>query len=299
MSDHKGLTLPDLEKRVADQMIALMEKKGIHWTQGWATPLPAQNFATNHVYRGTNVLTTGIAMMTRGFTDPRFVSFKQAIDLGGNVRKGSKGIPIIFYGKQTKEDDQGEERTRRFARLSYVFSVTDVDGIDLPPLPDVLPEPVDRNAAIDAFVAATGVRISNTPNAFYSDAIDGIGIPPMYMFRDGGGSTAMERYYSTLLHELIHFTGPEKRLNRECFRLYHSRTIHRAREELIAEIGSVMLGQRLGLQTQPADENAAYVQAWIKHLRDRPAAIFEAAAAAAKAVELLESMQPREEAQAA
>lgn len=111
--------------------------------------------------------------------------------------------------------------------------------------------------------------------------------------------TAMERYYGTLLHELIHATGPASRLNRDCYRLYHQRSIERAKEELIAEIGSVMLGQRLGLITEPAEENAAYVQSWIKLLTDHPAAIFEAASAASRAIDCLEAMQTAQEAHAA
>lgn len=299
MSDKKGLSLAELERQVAQQMIDLMQRDGLRWVKGWATPLPTQNFETGHVYRGTNVLTTGIAMLRRGLRDPRFITFKQARSLGGNIRKGSKGVPIIFYGTSTAKDAGEEERRFRFARITHVFSVTDVEGVDIPPLPEPDQRARQRNERIDAFVAGAGARVKPAPSAFYSEQDDAIGMPDLSLFLDGQGISAEERYYSTLLHELIHFTGPKTRLDRECFRLYRARNTERAKEELIAEIGAVMLGQRLGLQTEPAEENAAYVQSWIELLTDKPAAIFEAASAAARAIDFLETSQSAQEAQAA
>ena len=299
MSDKKGLTLADLEKKVAEQMIALMERDGLRWIKGWATPLPPQNFATGHVYQGTNIFTTGLWMMLTGKSDPRFLTFKQAIDLGGAIRKGSKGIPIVFYGTMTREDEQGEERRSRFAKISYVFHVSDVDGVEIPAIDLASAAERTRNERIDSFVAGTNVTIKDAASAFYRDADDAIYIPPIGMFIDTGGVSAEDHYYSTLLHELIHFTGVPKRLDRDCFRNYHKERASRAFEELIAEIGSVMLGQRLGIQTEPREDNAAYVQSWIKCLTDKPGSVMQAASAAAKAITFLEQLQPQPQQEAA
>ncbi|WP_431299413.1 ArdC family protein [Tabrizicola sp. BL-A-41-H6] len=298
MTDKKGLTLDQLERTVADQIIALMERDGLRWIKGWASPLPAQNFYSRRPYTGSNVLTTGLWMMVSGKSDPRFMSFKQAVMLGGSVKKGAKGIPIIYYGTYVKDDD-GAERMSRFAKISYVFHVSDVDGIEIPGLDMACHEPRVRNQRIDSFVAATGVQIRDGGSAFYQDTTDSITIPPIGMFRESLGVPAEDLYYSVLLHELIHATGPAKRLARECFRDYHKERAARAQEELIAEIGSVMLGQRLGLMTQPREDNAAYVASWIRFLKDKPGSVFSAAAAASKAISCLEAMQPLTEQEAA
>lgn len=309
MSDKKGLTLQKLETQVAEQIIALMERDGLRWIQGWATPAAPMNFFSKRPYSGSNILTIGLWMMITGKSDPRFITFKQARTLGGSIRKGSKGIPIIFYGTFTRENGEGakevedgegaKEVTSRFAKISYVFHVSDVDGIEIPPLDLAHVEDRERNATIDAFVASTGIPVRDGGAAFYQASTDSITMPPITSFRDELGVPAEELYYSVLLHELIHSTGPAKRLGRECFIDYHKSKPARAMEELIAEIGCVMLGQRLGLITQPREDNAAYVQSWIRHLKDKPGSIFRAASAASSAIQFLENMQPKQQQKAA
>lgn len=303
MSEPKGLTLAALEAQVANQIITLMERDGLRWIQGWATPLPPMNFYSKHAYTGSNILTTGLWMMITGKSDPRFLTFKQARLLGGNVKKGSKGIPIVFYGTFTKpgEDDAGEktEHMSRFAKISYAFHVSDIEGIEIPAIDMATDEPRARNERIDSFIAGTGAEIRDGQSAFYQRQADAITMPPIGAFRESLGVSAEELYYSVLLHELVHFTGPATRLGRECFAAYHKDKPSRAMEELIAEIGCVMLGQRLGLITEPREDNAAYVQSWIKHLKDKPGSVFQAASAASKAVAFLEAMQPATEQEAA
>lgn len=302
MSDKKGLTLHDLEKSVSERIIDLMERDGLRWTQGWAAPHPAHNFKTGHVYTGTNTFTTGLWMMASGQSDPRFLTFKQARELGGGVRKGAKGIPIVFYGTFVREDDgnpDGEERRSRFAKISYVFHASDIEGIDFPAIDLTAESERQRNERVDRFVAGTGVPIKNAPSAFYRESEDAIHIPPISSFQPAMGVSAEELYYSVLLHELIHFTGPAKRLGRECYLEYHKAKPARALEELIAEIGAVMLGQRLGVVTEPREDNAAYVQSWIRHLKDKPGSVFQAAAAASRAITFLEDLQPKPQQEAA
>jgi antirestriction protein ArdC len=301
MSDKKGLTLQQLETQVAEQIIALMERDGLRWVQGWATPLPPMNCYSKRPYTGSNSLTTGLWLMLHGKDDPRFMTFKQARLLGAAVRKGAKGIPIVFYGTFNRENEEGEreERVSRFGKISYTFHVSDIEGLDLEPIVEPSFSGRQRNAEIDAFVAATGVQIRDGLSAFYQETTDSITIPPIERFRNEGGVMAEDLYYSTLLHELIHFTGPAKRLGRECFKDYHKSKPARAMEELIAEIGSVMLAQRLALLAEPREDNAAYVASWIRLLKDKPGSVFQAAAAASKAIQLLETLQPQQQKEAA
>lgn len=244
-----------------------------------------------------NILTIGLWMMVAGKIDPRFLTFKQAFERGGSIRKGSKGIPIVFYGTFTRDNDQGEEVRSRFAKIKHVFHLSDLDGAEVQPLDPCIAEPRLRNANIDAFVTSTGIPVIDGGSAYYQDTTDSITIPPIGVFREMLGVSAEDLYYSTLLHELIHATGPAPRLNRDCFLNYHKDRKERAFEELIAEIGSVMLGQRLGLMAQPREDNAAYVANWAKLLKDKPGSIFSAASAASRAIAHLEEMTfPKQEA---
>lgn len=134
-------------------------------------------------------------------------------------------------------------------------------------------------------VSNCGVPWKNANAAFWEPQSDTIGIPHIANFKTD------EDYYSVLLHELTHATGHRSRLNRDTIANYARSRIERAREELIAEIGSAMLGQIVGIQIEPDENNAAYVQSWCQLLTDKPKAIFEAAAAASKAVQWIEEQQ--------
>jgi antirestriction protein ArdC len=289
------LKIADLERSVAAQIIALMQTDGLAWANRWARQMPAQNGITGHVYTGTNVLMTGFAMLDRGITDPRFVTFKQARAAGGSVKKGAKGIPIMFCGSFTGQNEDGSERKGSFAKITHVFAVADIENLPetalvAAPAP-VSDEPRFRDQRIDLYVRNSGVAIRNAPAAYYIEALDSIGIPPIDAFTATPGFTASEAYYSTLLHELIHATGSKARLDRQCKRDYHRDKQARAREELVAEIGAAMLCQKLGLIPAPRVDHAAYVASWCKLLADKPGEIFTAASAAGKGIALLDALQ--------
>lgn len=287
----------DLKDQIANQIVAMMEKDGLQWVQRWRTPRPSCNGVNGHIYRGSNVLTTGIWLMAHGESDPRFIPRSHLFNTDepvGKVRKGQRGIPIFFYGTAKKEDDNGEERRIPYAKVYYVWHVSQLDDVDeskLVPVNDgtINTDPGARDAAVDLYISNTGADIKdNGSSAFYHPASDSISIPPLEHFYSVKGIEAVELWYGTLLHELIHWTGAKHRLDRD--KKYHTLE-GRAYEELIAEMGAVMLGVQLGVQTQPREDNAAYVQGWIKNIKDRPNAIFEAAAAAGKAIEYMDELQ--------
>lgn len=294
MHDHRGMTIPALEKQVAAQIIEMMNTHGLRWTQRWATTLPPQNGLSKHAYRGVNALTTGIWLMCAAEADPRFLTFFQASQKGAKIRKGSKGIPILYYGTMTREED-GEEVRSRFAKISYLFHVSQIDGLELPALPSLHLEAHERNARIEAYVANCAIPVQEGTAAYYSPGKDVIVMPPLGLFRDSPEVSAEEFYYSTLLHELIHATGEEGRAHRPERKRCHTDERELAREELVAEIGAAMLGQMLGLQAQPREDNAAYVKSWVRLLTDKPAAIFAAASAASRAIQWIEDQQPAEQ----
>jgi len=295
MIEQKRHPVDRAHHETAEKIIAMIETDGLRWTKRWATASPAMNGASGRPYSGSNILTTGIQMMHLGVKDPRFITFKQALELGGCVTAGEKSIPILSFSVREVENDDGETRRWRSGRVYRLFHISQCDGIDvdslapLSPPPD--PDPRVRNPRIDALVVGylmrEGIIMRDAPSAFYTRQEDKIGMPPIEAFIPGEGASAEEHYYSTLLHEMIHSTGVAKRLNRDCYIKYHGSKIERAREELIAEIGSVLMGQSLGLQTEPREDNAAYVKSWITLLQDRPKAIFDAASAAQAAANFI------------
>jgi antirestriction protein ArdC len=280
------MKIADLEKQVADQIIDMMKQDGVKWSQRWARARPACNGLTGRAYTGSNVLTTAIWMMCNDASDPRFIPRSRLFNRKdpeqnvGKVRKGCKAIPIVFYGTGNRTDDNGDERAFRFGKVHHLWHVSQIDDLDedalVDPAQDAPPsDPAERDAALEDWIAGTDAVIRHQgDSAYYQPSTDTITMPPVEVFH------STEWYYSTLLHELTHWTGVPKRLDRD--KKYHTDQ-GRAFEELIAEIGSVMLGMQLGIQPCPREDNAAYVKSWIKHLTTRPQAIFEAASAAGKA----------------
>lgn len=293
MSDHpKGLTVAELEARIANSFIEMLERDGLKSFALWATVRPCANGVSGHVYRGSNVFTIAISMMVGGWSDTRFITFNQARSIGANVRKGEKGTPIVFYGSAA--DKENEDKRYRFARVRYVWNIEQLENVDedkLVPLSKHQPptDPVERNAGIDAYVAATRAVIRTGTAAFFEPSTDTITMPPYEDFLTNEAGTQAENYYSVLLHELVHWTGHESRLDRLTMQGRRSQSY--AFEELVAEIGSVMLCVQLGLQSQPSENNAAYVAGWITSLKDHPATVFKAASAAGQALQHLNSLQ--------
>ncbi len=297
----KGLTIPDLQAQVAGQIIEMIETDGLKWFQRWAAPRPPLNGISGHIYSGVNVLTTALWMMINETDDPRFlpasvVFAKDPEDRVGRLRKGEKSIPIVAAGQRRIPDEvTGEIDVRSFYRIHRVWHVSQLDDLDesrlVPAHLDAMPDiPAEHDAELERFVAATGVVINPAAAAFYDRASDQIGMPPIETFLANGDISAAEHYYATLLHELVHWTGAAQRLDRSTLHNY-ARKEERAREELVAEIGSVMAGMRLGVQPQPREDNASYIQSWVKLLQDKPSAIFEAASAAGRAVSFLTDLQ--------
>ncbi|MDE3029593.1 MAG: DUF1738 domain-containing protein, partial [Paracoccaceae bacterium] len=223
--------------------------------------------------------------------DPRWLTYKQAAAEGAQVRGGSRGTRIEYWkfrDEQVKRDETGApvldaqgqpvkiqvelDRPRRFTAV--VFNAAQIDG--LPPLPArvLQPEPARHDRA-EAILSNSHAAIRHVPGdrAYYSPATDSIILPERQQFK------GPDAYYATALHELGHWTGHASRLDRDLAHPFGSAGY--AREELRAEIASLMLGEQLEIGHDPG-QHAAYVKSWIKVLQDDPAEIFRAASAAEK-----------------
>ena len=245
---------------------------------------PAVNFKSKKAYRGINQLTLGMA----GYASPYWLTYKQAEELGGKVKKGSKGSKIMFAKMIKYEDPNGTEKDRAIYRYSNVFNLTMIEGIECP-FKDKQPEPHDNNEFIENCEQAVNqmkekgvipqIIEHDRAIAFYQPFSDTINTPPIE------GYVGSEEYYSTLFHEIIHSTGHESRLNRN---LKGGKTsIQYAKEELVAEIGACFLCAKTGITTKTIDNSASYIKGWLSCITEDPKLIISASSKAQKAVDYL------------
>lgn len=273
-------------EEVAARIVEQLEQGTAPWQKPWQPGelrLP-YNPTTGKEYKGMNSM--WLAM--QGQSDPRWMTYNQASAEGGQVKKGSKGTHIVYWKfneERKATDEQGRpildpetgkqktinvqlERPRSF--MAVVFNASQIDG--LPPLEarPVMPEP-ERHARAEAILANSGAEIQHVPGdrAYYRPSTDSITLPERNQF------PAADAYYATALHEVGHWTGHPSRLDRDLSYPFGSEGY--AREELRAEIASLMLGERLDIGHDP-EQHTAYVGSWIKALKEDPKEIFRAAA---------------------
>lgn len=292
MTKTKNGAKPDIYTRITDQIVSALEKGVKPWTQPWnaahaAGPVSRPLRHNGQPYAGINVLTLWASAMERHYAAPIWMTFKQAIELGGNVRKGEKGSPVVYANTivRTEEGTDGddEERAIPFLKAYTVFNIAQIDGLPAhyyAPANDD-PNPDERIAHAERFFAATGFDIRYGGNsAFYVPSLDYIQMPPFEAFRDA------HSFYSTLCHEATHATRHESRLDRDFGRKRFGDEGY-AREELVAELGAAFLCADLGLKLEDREDHAAYIGSWLKVLKDDKRAIFSAAAHAQRAADFL------------
>ncbi|MFN4202426.1 MAG: ArdC family protein [Tabrizicola sp.] len=290
----------DVYQRVTDKIIADLEKGELTWVKPWSggnmDGKVVRPLRHNGVpYSGINVLMLWGAAVESGFASPFWMTFKQAQELGAHVRKGEKGSLVVYANTitRTEEGENGseEERTIPFMKGYTVFNVEQIEGLPAHyhAKAEAVIDPAQRNAQAEAFFAATGATVRHGGNsAHYSGGTDHVQMPVFESFR------SPEAYYATLAHELTHWTKHEKRLARDFGRKRWGDEGY-AKEELVAELGAAFLCADLGLTPEPGMDHAAYIQSWLKVLKDDKRAIFAAASHAQKAADYLHSLQPRHE----
>lgn len=286
----------DVYEVVTNQIIAMLEAGTRPWSPSWASgasSLPLRHEGT--AYRGINILLLWSAAMAHGYTNPHWMTYRQASELGGQVRKGEKGHLVVHAGTFTPKEaeaeqvgageGESEDRARSYLKKYVVFNVEQIDGLDMAkyPVPRVEVKNRDqRDPELEAAFARYGVPFSEGGNsAYYNPAADNIRMPSFADFVSGNA------FYATLGHEAVHSSGHRSRLNRKTLYDYRKSTEIRAAEELIAEIGAAMLCAQLGMEPTEREDHAAYVASWLTSLRNDKRAIFRAASAAQAASEFI------------
>jgi antirestriction protein ArdC len=294
----------DVYTRITTQIIESLERGVKPWTQPWNAAHAAGHVSrplrhTGEPYSGINVLTLWASAMSADRSAPIWMTFRQALALGGHVRKGEKGAPVVYANtmQRTEVDETtGDEAERSipFLKAYTVFNVEQIEG--LPAHFYARAEP-QRNADerimdAEAFFAATRADIRHGGDtAYYSPALDYIQMPPFDAFRDA------QSYYATLAHEATHWTRHTSRLDRDFGRKRFGDDGY-AREELVAELGAAFLCADLGLRLEDREDHAAYIGHWLTVLKEDKRAIFAAAAHAQRAAEFLAACGKRIEAAA-
>lgn len=275
----------DIRQIITDKIIALLERgtssRGPRWTGGKASGLPI-NAKTGEAYHGINVLLLWAEMAEKTYSSSHWLTYKQAADMGGQVRKGEKSLMCVYYQTVQKQDDQqdGEGESYFLVKPFWVFNVAQVDG-----LPADLTAPAavkDFNASQEAEQILTKTKAQfdyGFDSAYYSTLQDKICMPQRQRF------TSAENFYATALHELTHWTGHESRLNRQFGKRFGDDAY--AFEELVAELGAAFTVGQLGMVDATIEAHADYVQSWVKVLKNDKRAIFTAASQAAKAADYI------------
>ena len=290
----------DVYTRVTDRIISDLEQGVRTWLKPWNAEHAAGRISqplrhNGTPYRGINILLLWGEACAKGYAAPIWMTYKQAQELGGQVRKGEHGSLVVYANTitRTETNDAGEdiEHEIPFMKGYTVFNIEQVDGLPAhyyaqPANPLPLAERIEN---ADRFMTNTGATIHHGGNqAYYAPARDAIQLPPFEAFKD------KESYYATALHELTHWTKHEKRLDRDFGRQKFGDAGY-AREELVAELGAAFLCAALGITPEIREDHAAYLGHWLKVLKEDKRAIFSAAAHAQRAADYLDGLQQKEE----
>lgn len=277
----------DIFQQITDRIAAQIEQGVRPWAKPWsdkrqAVALDLPHNIAGRPYRGANVFWLWSQAQVMGYESPLWLTFNQAKERGGSVRKGEKGTPVFFWKFDSVEDKETGEKKRRVMVKSYtVFNIAQCDGVTVPERKAAPPatEP-ERIAAAEAMIAETGAIIAHGGNrAFYMPAFDRIQLPERDQFRDA------DSYYSTAFHELGHWTGHESRLNRNLSGRFGDPRY--AFEELVAELTAAFVCASQGFASIERPDHAAYLANWLQALKDDPRAFITAAGQAQKAADLI------------
>ncbi|HEX3983650.1 MAG TPA: zincin-like metallopeptidase domain-containing protein [Acidisoma sp.] len=289
----------DVYTRVTNRILADLEQGVRPWFKPWSAENTTGRItrplrASGQPYKGVNVLMLWGEAIASGYACPTWMTYRQATELGGQVRKGARGALVVYADRihKTETTDSGEEVERDipFMKGYTVFNAEQIDG--LPPRFTAAPSPVppvfERVAAAERFVAATTADIRYGGNrAYYAIDADRVQLPPFESFTDAEG------YYATLLHELTHWTRHPTRLAREFGRKRWGDAGYAA-EELVAELGAAFLCADIGVTPEPRADHASYIASWLEVLKNDKRAIFTAASHAQRAADFLHGLQQAE-----
>jgi antirestriction protein ArdC len=279
----------DVYQKVTDAIVTAIEQGAGQYRMPWVvrqdkgfSPI---SVSTVKPYRGINTLVLWAQSQSKGYSSALWGTYQQWQSLGGQVRKGEHGSPVVYWGTYESKDTAEEQDERSghhlFCKGYTVFNLDQVDGVKLPKRFEPELSQNQRIARADSFFAGVGVQVRDGGNrAFYRpDTPEAVYMPGFVQFPDHVD------YYSTLAHETTHWTSHASRCDRQLGKRFGDATY--AVEELIAELGSAYTMAGLELELTPRRDHAAYIDTWLKVLKSDKRAIFTAASQAQKAADWL------------
>jgi antirestriction protein ArdC len=281
---------------VTDRIVRLLESGVVPWQKSWTVQCP-RNLVSGKPYRGINLL----LLNSLGYSSPYFLTYNQSNLLGGHVKQGQKGTPVVFWKfvqVKAPELDLGV-KTVPLLRYYTVFNVSQCDDIPASKIPQVteivrIHSPIEAAEQIVAAMPKKPQIQHGKPRAAYSPTLDRVEMPGPESFQKP------EDYYSVLFHELTHATGHEKRLNRKGvtgsaggWTAFGSPSY--AKEELVAELGSSFLSGEAGITDRTIHNSAAYIGSWLQRLKDDSKLVVHAAGRAQKASDYILNRLPKEQ----
>jgi antirestriction protein ArdC len=270
--------MPTVFEIVTQTIIEKLEAGDCPWKRPWTTTAP-KNLVSQREYRGINTF----LLSTSGFPSPYFLTYAQAIKLGGNVRKGEHGQIVVFWnvGKEKLNPKTGKIQKPFLLRYYRVFNLSQTEGIQAKlGINDADSTPKPSIESCDAIVSGMPNRpaIKASDRAWYRPSTDEVGIPDKSVFNSS------EAFYATLFHELTHSTGHASRVGREGIEVLNSfGSESYSKEELIAEMGAAYLCGFSGISPATVENSAAYLRSWISVLKGDSRLIVTAASQAQRA----------------
>ena len=272
---------------ITNRILALLEQGTVPWHRPWnsATGMP-RNLFSQRAYKGINVW----LLTAMGDASPFWATFHQVTAAGGSVRKGERGVPVVFWKVYDTEDIETGETEKRFVLRQYtVFNAAQLDGVTIPEITVLAHRftPIERCAQLVDAMPQRPAILHGHPRALYTPATDTLHLPSPACFQ------SPEAYYATVFHELTHAVGHRSRLNRRTLTdlcLFGDPTY--AKEELVAEVGAAYLCGVCGIANTTIDASAAYLQSWMQVLHHDPTMLVHAAAQAQRAADYIQNLHP-------
>lgn len=292
-----AFVLRDAYQEVTDAVIKALEEGTVVWQCSWNKIGFPKNVTTDINYRGWNVFWLNFHTMLKGYETPFYITYKQATDLGGTVKKGEKGVQITYWATielkgQSKEtvdpaNDETKEarRTKLVPKVHTVFNIDQTEGIPFPKVEALFQSAAEKIEACEKIIAdmpSRPVINYNGDRAYYSPSLDTVVVPGLKI------SKSSEEYYCTLFHELAHSTGHESRLKRkELIETDGFGGANYSKEELTAELTAAFLCATTGIEQTTLPNSAAYIKGWLSAFKNDKTMLLKAASQAQKAADFI------------
>jgi antirestriction protein ArdC len=266
---------------ITDRILKALDEGTIPWRKPWKCGGAPRNLITGKPYRGLNIFLT----VMQGYESPYWLTYRQAQERGGQIRKGEKGTPVIFWNWQTRQvpDTKGaiEEKDMPFMRYYTVFNLQQIDGLQLGHEPETFAPVASCEDVIKNMPQSPAIE-HGFAQACYVPSTDVVKMPSRTSFHKESG------YYTTLFHELTHSTGHASRLNRKTItekaRFGDEKY---SKEELVAELGAAFLCGHTGIEQETIENSATYIKSWRDKIAEDKRLIISAASQAQRAADFI------------